>query len=896
MVPCAELDRLQSADLHLWRLWGPYLSERAWGTVREDYSQDGSAWSYFPHEHARSRAYRWNEDGLLGISDNNQYLCFALALWNGQDPILKERLFGVTGAEGNHGEDVKECYHYLDSTPTHAYMSALYRYPQQAFPYEQLRAQNAARTRHDPEFELEDTGVFEQNRFFDITVEYAKADFNDIVICITATNRAAEAAPLWLLPQLWFRNRWSWNPTPGKATPWLSHSHTNTGAVSISHPQLGNGTLTPARGQHPDPRLLFTGNDTNISRVFGGTYPHGYWKDAFHEYVINEDLSAVNPAEFGTKAGLLYQLILGAGETRKTYLRLRVGVNTEETVQSPEDLQAICSARKCEADRFFDTLVDSSASQELKEIQRQAIAGLLWSKQYYHYNVKKWLDGDALQPAPPKERHSGRNARWQHLDAADVILMPDAWEYPWFASWDLAFHCVSVAIADPQLAKDQLLLLLREWYMHPNGQLPAYEWALGDVNPPVHAWAAMRLFQIDRRITGSADYGFLKRVFHKLLINFTWWVNRKDAEGRNVFQGGFLGLDNIGLFDRSAPLPTGGYLDQIDGTSWMAMYCLNMFAIAVELAQQDGAYEDTAVKFAEHFFYIASAMNDRPVVRDGDCNDIDLWDDVDGFYYDVIHIPGSCAEPMRIRSIAGLIPLLAIETISFEALQNLPELRQRIEWFLENRPDICQGIASVTVDGADSRRIFSVVSEEKLRKILCRMLDEQEFLSPYGIRSLSRWHENHPYCMDVNGTHYEIKYEPGLSTTGLFGGNSNWRGPVWFPLNYLLIEALQKLDYYYEDAFVVEFPTGSGDQHSLWSVSQRLTDRMLSLFIPAENGLRPYQGGVKSPDMADTRPVLFHEFYHADLGKGLGASHQTGWTALVAKMIQQSVQYRCRAR
>ncbi len=896
----AEQSRLQDADAGNsdWRMWGPYLSERAWGTVREDYSSDGSAWNYFPHDHARSRAYRWNEDGLLGISDRNQHLCFSLALWNGKDPILKERLFGVTGPQGNHGEDVKECYHYLDSTPTHSYMAARYLYPQTSFPYNTLLQENARRSRHDPEFELEDTGAFSDNQYFDILVEYAKANVSDIFVRISVTNCSAQDASIWLLPQLWFRNRWSWNPKKVTIPPQLSVAANIPNAVYVTHPDLGDGTLQYISNDFDSPDLLFTDNETNKSRVFGTQSVAGFWKDAFHDYVVSGQIGVVNPLQRGTKAGVLCRHLIPAGKTASVALRLSMHTNQPTLPVKMGDVDLVFAARKSEADEFYETLIMPGADPELKLIQRQAIAGLLWSKQYYHYNVKKWLEGDALQPAPPQERLNGRNVRWQHLDGADVILMPDTWEYPWFASWDLAFHCVSVSIADPGLAKDQLVLLLREWYMHPNGQLPAYEWSFGDVNPPVHAWAAMRIYQIDRRVSGSADLGFLKRVFNKLLINFTWWVNRKDADGRNVFQGGFLGLDNIGLFDRSAPLPTGGYLDQSDGTSWMAMYCLNMFAIALELAVNDAAYEDTAVKFAEHFFYIASAMNNRPALRAGNTEDIDLWDDIDGFYYDVLHTPDGKAEPMRIRSIAGLIPLLAVETVSNEALQALPELRKRIEWFLENRPEICSGIASVAADGEASRRIFSVVNEERLRAILNRMLDECEFLSPYGIRSLSRWHEANPYRMDVNGTRYEIQYEPAESQTQLFGGNSNWRGPVWFPINYLLIEALQKFDYYYADGLLVEFPTGSGAQHSLWAVSQRLTDRLLSLFTANEHGTRPYEGkpGSRVGTVNANVSLLFHEYYHADTGKGLGASHQTGWTALVAKMIQQSVQYRDRPR
>jgi len=870
------------AGVARWRLWGPYLAERAWGTVREDYSADGDAWRYFPHDQARSRAYRWNEDGLLGISDESQRLCFALSLWNGADAMLKERAFGLTGHEGNHGEDAKDYWFYLDNVPSHAYMRALYKYPQRAFPYEQLVAENARRGRDDAEFELLDTGVFDDDRYFDVTVEYAKSTPTDILIRIAIVNRGPDDADVDVLPTLWFRNGWSWGRHAYR--PSLSALPTRDGSTQIlaEHETLGRYHLT-CEG---DPELLFTENETNAERLFDSPNRTPYVKDAFHEYVVAGRSEAVNPDREGTKAAARYRLSVPAGGERVTRLRLSTDVNGARAF-GPE-FDALFTRRAAEADAFYQPLAAPEVSDDERLVQRQAFAGLLWSKQFYKYDVNQWLSGDPGGPPPPLERWGGRNHSWLHLNNHDVISMPDTWEYPWYAAWDLAFHTIPLAIIDPDFAKRQLVLLLREWFMHPNGQLPAYEWAFGDVNPPVHAWAAMRVYQIERKATGVGDTKFLERVFHKLLINFTWWVNRKDADGRNVFQGGFLGLDNIGVFNRSEPLPDGARLDQSDGTSWMATFCLNMLAIALELAREDNAYEDVATKFLEHFFHIAHAMNDRAATL-GDPG-VDLWDNDDEFYYDLISFPNGDRTYIRTRSLVGLIPLLAVETIDPALLEKLPGFHARLQWFLQNRTDLVGDAASVVRTGEADRRLFAIVSAPRLRAILRRMLDEAEFLSPYGLRSLSRWHAEHPFRLSVNGTELgEADYEPAESRSGLFGGNSNWRGPVWMPLNYLIIEALQKFDWYYGPTFTVEYPTGSGQMLTLWEVSVELSRRLIRLFVRHE-GRRAVFGGVerfqRDPLWRDLVP--FHEYFHADSGAGLGASHQTGWTSLVAKLIQQS--------
>lgn len=876
------------AGTEAWKRWGPYVSDRAWGTVREDYSADGSAWEYLSHDRARSQAYRWNEDGLAGICDDRQQLCFALALWNGKDPILKERLFGLTGNEGNHGEDVKECYYYLDSTPTHSYMRFLYKYPQREFPYAELVNENRRRGRAGAEFELTDTTAFADNRYWDVQVEYAKADPEEILVQITAFNRGPESAVLHLLPTLWFRNTWSWRPdSPRPKMTRCGGDEVHPHGIEAVHPGLGTRRLFCSAAAD-GPELLFTENETNAERLFppDGRNRTPYVKDAFHEYVIRNQSQLVNPAGEGTKAAAHYRLEVPAGGSAEVRLRLTPMLAPTETLEAP--FEHILALRKQEADAFYATIAPEGLSEDGANVQRQALAGMLWTKQFYHYNVRTWMDGDPLQPAPPEDRCAGRNGSWRHFDCADVLSMPDKWEYPWFAAWDLAFHCVTLTLVDSDFAKEQLILLLREWYMHPNGQLPAYEWAFGDVNPPVHAWAARRVFQIERRIRGQGDFGFLERVFQKLLINFTWWVNRKDADGKNLFQGGFLGLDNIGLFDRSAPLPMGGRLDQADGTGWMAMYCLNMLAIALELCENDPTYEDMATKFLEHFFYIAHAMNDRPKARGDD--GIDLWDEVDGFYYDYLRPVTGSPIPLRVRSIAGLVPLFAVETLDSDLLERLPSFRERMEWFLRHRPDLAGSIACITSPGAEQRRLLSVVDEGRLRRILAKLLDETEFLAPHGIRSLSRFHRDQPYCLQWDHSTYEIDYEPAESTNGLFGGNSNWRGPIWFPLNYLLIEALQKFDYYYGSDFQVELPTGSGQAADLAGVARELSQRLSRLFLRGPDGCRPIYGGT---ELLQTDPhwrdlILFHEYFHGDNGAGLGASHQTGWTGLVAKLLQQS--------
>jgi len=867
-----------------WKRWGPYLSERAWGTVREDYSPYGSAWEYFPHDHARSRAYRWNEDGLAGISDRRQTTCFALALWNGRDPILKERLFGLTGNQGNHGEDVKECYFYLDSTPTHSYMKYLYKYPQAEFPYARLAEENRRRDKTQPEFELLDTGVFDGNRYFDVFVEYAKADIEDVLIKITVANRGPEAADLRLLPTVWFRNTWSWGH--GAHRPELHLTRDGSNPLIELNTRLGKHWLH-CQGL---PQLLFTENETNAERLFGIGSRTKYVKDGINNYVVNGEAGAVNPARTGTKAAAHYKLCIGAGEVATVRLRLS---RSEFRETGPfASFDTIFSQRQREADEFYATVIPQDLSADAQNVMRQGFAGMLWSKQFYHYVVKDWLEGDPDNPPPPDERKTGRNHDWPHLYNADVISMPDKWEYPWYAAWDLAFHCIPIALVDPDFAKEQLLLMLREWYMHPNGQLPAYEWALGDVNPPVHAWAAWRVYKIDKKRHGKGDRAFLQRVFHKLMLNFTWWVNRKDAEGMNIFQGGFLGLDNIGVFDRSKPLPTGGYIEQSDGTSWMAMYTLNLLAIALELASEDPCYEDVASKFWEHFIYIAHAMSHRG--HDG----MGLWNEEDGFFYDVLKFPDGTHLPMKIRSMVGLIPLFAVETLEPDVLDKLPDFKRRMTWFIENRPDLTAGVACMDEPGRGERRLLSIADADQLRRILKFMLDESEFLSSHGIRALSQHHRDNPYCLSVDGTNHCVSYEPGESSTGLFGGNSNWRGPIWFPVNYLLVESLQKFHHYLGDDFKVEFPTGSGKMMTLWDVAGELSRRLTSLFIRDEKGRRPVfdRDGKFQADPHWRDLVLFYEYFHGDSGAGLGASHQTGWTGLVTKLMQQSGESRKRKK
>ncbi|HZS54489.1 MAG TPA: glucosidase [Bryobacteraceae bacterium] len=877
----AEHQRLAEADARTkhWKRWGPYLAERAWGNPREDYSADGSAWEYFPHDHARSRTYRWTEDGMLGICDNHQFLCFALTLWNGKDAILKERLFGLTGDQGNHGEDVKEIYYYLDATPTASYLKGLYKYPQSLYPYGRIVEETRTRSRHDPEYELQDTGAFDGSRYFDVQVEYAKQDVDDILIRIEATNRGNEPATLVLMPTLWFRNIWSWGPTEEPPQKPCLRRDSSTSLLA-DHPTLGIFRLT-LEGK---PELLFTENETNTERLWGLAGRNRFYKDAFHEYVIAGRTEAVNPQQQGTKACAVYRLSLSAGESQTLRFRLsRAGLPDLPYGQ----WDSVFAARIAEADEFY-ARVDRGLSDQLRQVQRQAFAGMFWSKQFYHFVIETWLNGDPTMPPPPESRKQGRDHTWRHLFNEDVISMPDKWEYPWYAAWDLAFHTVAIAPADPDFSKSQLSLFLREWYMHPNGQLPAYEWCFSDVNPPVHAWAAWRVFQIDRRMKNKDDLAFLERTFHKLLMNFTWWVNRKDSEGANIFEGGFLGLDNIGIFDRSAVLPTGWLLEQSDGSSWMAMYCLNMLKIALQLSEINKTYEDIASKFLEHFLYIADAINHY--------RGSGLWDEEDGFYYDRLRIAEGNFHMLRVRSLVGIVPLFACDTLDRYIVEKHPGFKKRMEWFIEHRSDLTEGLASMTETGIENRRLLSVVNRKRLTRILQRLFDENEFLSPYGIRSLSRYHRDHPYILPVDGTTFRIDYEPGESHSGMFGGNSNWRGPVWFPMNFLIIEALQRLNHYYGDLLTVEFPTGSGNRVKLGEAADQLACRLCQLFLTDKNGKKPVFGDSKlfqdDPHFKDH--MLFYEYFHGDTGAGLGASHQTGWTGLVAKLIQQSGKLLCK--
>jgi len=872
----AEGQRLADNDRRVahWNRWGPFLADRAWGTVREDYSADGAAWEYFPHDHARSRAYRWNEDGLLGFCDRHQKICLALALWNGKDPILKERFFGLTNSEGNHGEDVKEYWYYLDATPTHSYLKALYKYPQAEYPYARLLEENRRRGREQPEFELLDTGIFEGGRYFDVFVEYAKASTEDILVQIEAFNRGPEAATLDLLPTIWFRNTWSWD---GSARPSLA-AEGRSGRIVLEDPYYGRRYLHgPA-----DAELLFTENETNIERLFGSPNASPYVKDAFGSLLVGRRRDAVNPARRGTKAAAWKRIEIPAAGSARVRLRF-----TEEAWEKKDplgaDFDAVLARCRREADEFYGAVISPHLPEDERLVMRQAFAGMIWSKQYYAYDVRRWLFGDPAEPPPPQSRRHGRNSQWKHVYTADVLSMPDAWEFPWFAAWDLAFHCVVLSLVDASFAKDQLILMLREWYMHPNGQLPAYEWAFGDVNPPVHAWAALRVYQIERRRTGKGDRRFLVRVFHKLLLNFDWWVNRKDALGNNIFQGGFLGLDNIGVFDRNTPMPPGFVLGQADGTSWMAMYCLNLLGMALELAAEDPAYEDVASKFWEHFVNIAHSAQHM-----GE-ESFNLWDDEDGFFYDAVRLPDGTHRLIRIRSLVGLIPLTAVVTGDSKVLDRFPGFKRRTQWFIENRPDLISSCASMTARGEEQRILFSVATPDKLRRMLSYMLDENEFLSPHGIRSVSRYHLKHPYEIDIGGVQRRLDYEPGEATSNLFGGNSNWRGPIWFPLNYLILESLRRYHQYFGDDFKVECPTGSGKMLTLRQVYQELARRLSQLFLPDASGERPVFHGI---DIYRNDPhwknlVLFHEYFHGDTGKGLGASHQTGWTGLVAKLLDE---------
>jgi len=868
-----ERERLELASkrkVH-WRRWGPYVSERQWGTVREDYSADGNAWSYLPFDHAHLRAYRWGEDGIGGLCDNRQRLCWALALWNGKDPILKERLFGLAGPEGNHGEDPKELYWYTDALPSHCYGKMVYKYPCERFPYEALRAENRRRGKLDPEFELQDTGVLDHG-YFDVVIEHAKADVDDVLLRVTATNRSNEPRTLHLLPTVWFRNTWSWDH--GAAKPVLAKGPTDAavGRLDLDHPTLGKRWYYV---QAPGSWLL-TENESNGERLgwWPALQPRAHYKDAFADAVLHDDLDACHPHS-GTKAASWHVLHLAPGQTQVVRCRL-----CDQPTEAPfAEFEAVFAERTADLDAYYAAVGSTGMTEDETRVFRQALAGLLFTKQYYGFDLRRWFDGDPAQPKPPERRKQGRNAHWLHLHHDDVLSMPDKWEYPWYAAWDLAFHCVAFALVDADYAKRQLRLMLREWYMHPNGQIPAYEWNFGDVNPPVHAWAAWRVYKIEQRATGKGDTDFLEKIFHKLLINFTWWVNRKDAEGNNVFEGGFLGLDNIGVFDRSAPLPNGGRIEQSDATSWMAMYSLNLLAIALELARTNKAYEDVASKFFEHFMYIADAMRTTH-----------LWDDQDGFFYDVLALPGHQKMPMRVRSMVGLIPLFAVETISDGVLEKLPRFRTRLQWFLDNRRDLHQTVSQIAQVNDKGLRLLSVLDETRLRRIAQVMLDEAEFLSDYGVRSLSRAHSDRPYVLVLDGSRHEVRYDPAESSTGMFGGNSNWRGPIWFPVNFLVIEALQRFHYYFGDRVLVEMPSGSGHRVNLGQVAAELGRRLEHLFVRDEAGRRACNGG---DDRFDFDPafkdlVLFHEYFHGDTGKGLGASHQTGWTALVAKLLKQT--------
>ncbi len=863
-----------------WKRWGPYLAERQWGTVREDYSKDGKVWSYFSHDHAASRVYRWGEDGLLGICDRQCRLCFSVALWNTRDPILKERLFGLTGPEGNHGEDVKESYFYLDSTPTHSYMKALYKYPQAEFPYGWLVDEGRRRSRKQPPPKILDSGVFDDSRYFDVQVEYAKSSPNDVLARITIANRGPEDAELWLLPTAWFRNTWIWGCRHEGCT--LKPRMTRSGPASVATEHETLGRFNIAFGPAPDGsagELLFTENETNTKRLYDTDQYTPYVKDAFHRYVVDGETGAVNPQSRGTKVAALYRLNVPAGEQQVLHARISHEDEQPDVTFGPA-FDTTFERRIAESDAFYEHVIPADVSDGQREIMRQSYAGLLWTKQSYHYIVKDWLVGDENVAAPPAERLQGRNSDWTHLYARDVLSMPDKWEYPWFAAWDIAFHMIPFARIDPEFAKHQLTLLLREWYMHPNGQIPAYEFSLGNVNPPVHAWACWRVYKMTGR-RGNRDREFLGSAFQKLLLNFTWWVNRVDHNGDNVFAGGFLGLDNIGLFDRSKPLPTGGHLEQADGTAWMAFYSVTMLSMALELASEDRAYADMASKFFEHFVRITDAIN----TLDGR----GLWDDEDGLYYDHLSVDGQKI-PLKVRSLVGLIPLIAVEVLDRDVIDRLPGFKKRLQWFLKYRPDLAQHISFLeTQDGADQLLLLAVPKRDKLERVLRRLLDEDEFLSPYGVRSLSKFHAEHPFEFEAGGEKFSVGYTPGESDSWLFGGNSNWRGPIWFPVNYLLIEALERYHHFYGDDFQIECPTGSGKMMNLRQVSHELNLRLSKLFMRGESDCRPCLAKLDrfadDPHWRDL--ILFHEYFHGETGEGLGASHQTGWTALIVNCIEK---------
>lgn len=875
----AENARLEAARENNvpWKKWGPYLSERQWGTVREDYSEGGNAWDYFSHDQARSRAYRWGEDGLAGVSDDQQQLCLALALWNGKDPILKERLFGLTNSESNHGEDVKEYYFYLDSTPTHSYMKYLYKYPQGEFPYGNLVQTSSRRSRGEFEYELLDTGVFDQDRYFDVFVEYAKESPEDILMQITVCNRGPEATELHVLPTLWFRNDWSWLGTADRPTLQRAGD-----AVKASHAVLGDRYLY-CDGK---PTLLFTENETNTQRIFGVPSRTPYVKDSINNYIVHGQKDGINPEQKGTKVAGHYRVTVKPGQSEVIRLRLSdrapaaFGRDGKRAQPFGSDFDDAMERRHKEADEFYDSVIPQSLNADQANVMRQAVAGMLWSKQFYHYDVDKWLEERGSDPFKETRKQAPRNDHWHHMYNGDVISMPDKWEYPWYAAWDLAFHVLALTLVDPDFGKQQLKLMLRERYMHPNGQIPAYEWNFGDVNPPVHAWSTIFTYRLEKAQKGQGDTDWLKSCFQKLLLNFTWWVNRKDRTGRNIFEGGFLGLDNIGVFDRSAPLPTGGYLEQADGTAWMALFSENMLEIAAELARTDPDYADMAVKFIEHFLWIASSMTHMG-------GDTGMWDEEDGFFYDVLRTPDGRSQRLKVRSMVGLLPLCAATTFDGIVLQKYPEVQQRLKRFLEARPEIRAAIHDPAKTGVANRRLASILDEHKLRRVLAKMLDENEFLSPYGIRSMSRFHADHPYVFRAGGQAYRVSYLPAESDTGMFGGNSNWRGPIWMPVNGLIVRALLQYYAYYGDSFTVECPTGSGKQMNLYQVAEEIARRLAGIFLKDKNDRRPVHGGTEKfqqdPHWRDC--LLFYEYFHGDNGAGLGASHQTGWTGIVARMM-----------
>jgi hypothetical protein len=874
----AELERLRQvkAGEQPWRKWGPYLSERQWGTVREDYSDDGNAWDYFTHDQARSRAYKWGEDGIAGLCDDHQQLCWGLALWNGKDPILKERLFGLANSEGNHGEDVKEYYFYLDSTPTHSWMRFLYKYPQAAFPYEEIVRTNRARSRTEMEYELLDTGVFDDDRYFDVFVEYAKAGPDDVLIQIHAANRGPDAATLHLLPQLWFRDTWWLNPGAPRPTLRELTGPSGTRAIQAVHPALGTSFFY-ADG---DAELLFAENESNTERLWGHPNAQPYVKDAFHRYVVHGEAGAVNPARTGTKSAAHYRLEVAGGATAT--VRLRLSSAAPEAAYQPfgPAYAQVFADRQAEADAYYAGITPPSLDADHAAVMRQALAGMLWTKQFYFFDLDKWLEERGANPLSGGARAS-RNREWAHMLNGHIISMPDKWEYPWYAAWDLAFHTLALSVVDPDFSQEQLRLMLGDNYLHPNGQIPAYEWNFGDVNPPVHAWATLFTYAVDKQ-RDADDLVFLKNAFNRLLLNFNWWVNRKDPGGRNLFNGGFLGLDNIGVFDRSAPLPTGGYLEQADGTAWMAFYSQNMLELAVELAHHDPAYEDFILKFLQHFLWIGGAMDKVGVHGD------ELWDEEDGFFYDVLVLPDGRAERIRVRSMVGLLPLAATTVISQETLERFPSVVARAREFMQRHPELTANLQKLDQPGVNGRRLLAIVDEHKLRRILARMLDEERFLSPYGIRALSRWHLEHPYVARVGGQEFKVQYLPAESDNGMFGGNSNWRGPIWVPVNVLLIRALLQFYSYYGDDFKVELPTGSGNMVTLYQVAEDLSERLAKIFLRDEHGRRPVYGGAEKfqtdPHWRDH--ILFYEYFHGDNGAGLGASHQTGWTGVVARLLQ----------